>query len=130
MFRPAIVIGNNLPLSIFGCGSRWCSLVFLLFENIQMGKDLLYHSLLVDETDDTHFTDADQKPKTRVERQLLTEKELREIEKGSYLAALEVTGWRVSGQKGAARLLGINPSTFVSRMKKLGIDRPQSTSPS
>jgi PAS domain S-box-containing protein len=68
---------------------------------------------------------AGQKTKTRAKKQLLTEKELREIERDSFLSALEVTGWRVSGQKSAARLLGINPSTFVSRMKKLGIDRPQ-----
>lgn len=57
-------------------------------------------------------------------KRLLTAKDIMRIEKESFLTALETTGWRVSGAKGAARLLGFNPSTFVSRMKKLGIDRP------
>ncbi|NJR31213.1 hypothetical protein HC762_00185 [bacterium] len=39
---------------------------------------------------------------------------------------LDVTGWRVSGERGAARLLGIKPTTLMARMKKLGIERPVS----
>jgi hydrogenase-4 transcriptional activator len=35
--------------------------------------------------------------------------------------ALEKTQGRISGDRGAARLLRINPSTLRSRMKKLGI---------
>ena len=34
---------------------------------------------------------------------------------------LRSTNWRVYGQKGAARLLGLHPNTLYSRMKKLGI---------
>ena len=56
--------------------------------------------------------------------EILTASELQRLEYDSYTLALERTGWRVSGVKGAAHLLGINPSTFVSRMKKLGIERP------
>ncbi len=37
---------------------------------------------------------------------------------------LEATGWRVSGENGAAQLVGMNPSTMASRMKALGIKRP------
>jgi DNA-binding NtrC family response regulator/ligand-binding sensor domain-containing protein len=37
--------------------------------------------------------------------------------------ALAVTGGRVSGDRGAANLLGINPKTLASRMKRLGIGR-------
>ena len=40
------------------------------------------------------------------------------------LTVLEGTGWRVRGAGGAAQLLGLNPSTLESRMKKLGIHRP------
>jgi transcriptional regulator with PAS, ATPase and Fis domain len=40
--------------------------------------------------------------------------------------ALEKTGWRIAGPKGAASLLGMNPSTLRSRMHKLGIIRPKS----
>jgi len=37
---------------------------------------------------------------------------------------LEQTGRRVRGSGKAAELLGINPSTLESRMKKLDIRRP------
>lgn len=67
--------------------------------------------------------DRDIKPASRPNR-LLTQKDLQRIEKENILSALETTGWRVSGAKGAARLLGMNPSTFASRMKKLGVVRP------
>jgi len=36
--------------------------------------------------------------------------------------ALKITDGRIHGPEGAAQLLGINPSTLRSRMKKLGID--------
>lgn len=49
---------------------------------------------------------------------------LEENERIHILKALETTRWRVSGEKGAARLLGMNRTTLESRMKKLGITRP------
>ena len=48
---------------------------------------------------------------------------LQEIEKEHILSSLQVTGGKVSGQGGAAELLGLKPSTLESRMKKLGIGR-------
>ena len=42
------------------------------------------------------------------------------------LSVLGKTGWRIEGPKGAALLLGTNPSTLRTRMKKLGITRPGS----
>jgi len=35
------------------------------------------------------------------------------------------SGWKIKGADGAARRLGLNPGTLYSRMKKLGIRRPQ-----
>jgi len=46
--------------------------------------------------------------------------------KEQILSALSRTGWRVEGPHGAAAILGINPSTLRTRMKKLGIVRPGS----
>ncbi len=46
---------------------------------------------------------------------------LEENERRHILKALELTGGRVSGAKGAAKLLNINPNTLTSRMKKLGL---------
>jgi len=48
---------------------------------------------------------------------------LEELERKHILAVLEVTGGRVSGERGAAKLLGMKPTTLDARMKKLGISR-------
>ena len=48
---------------------------------------------------------------------------LEENERQHILRALDMTGWRVSGEKGATKLLNINASTLDSRMRKLGIRR-------
>ncbi len=48
---------------------------------------------------------------------------LAESERQQILNALEQTNWRVSGDRGAARLLGLKPTTLESRMKRLGIRR-------
>jgi PAS domain S-box-containing protein len=48
---------------------------------------------------------------------------LEAVEKQHIEAVLEQTGWVVEGEKGAARILGLNPSTLRYRMKKLNIAR-------
>ncbi|MCI0484074.1 MAG: sigma 54-interacting transcriptional regulator [candidate division NC10 bacterium] len=50
---------------------------------------------------------------------------LQELEREHIIQALELTGWRVSGEKGAAKLLGLKPTTLEARMKKLGIKRKE-----
>jgi DNA-binding NtrC family response regulator/ligand-binding sensor domain-containing protein len=50
---------------------------------------------------------------------------LEEMEKNYIIEVLEMTQWKVSGEKGAAKVLDINPQTLVSRMKKLGIQKPK-----
>ncbi len=57
-------------------------------------------------------------------RRVLTVREIDQIERENILLALELTGWRVAGEGGAAQLLGMNPSTLASRLKALGIARP------
>ncbi|MFC2103198.1 sigma 54-interacting transcriptional regulator [Bacteroidota bacterium] len=47
------------------------------------------------------------------------------LEKQHIIEALELTKWKVSGDNGAAKILDINPQTLVSRMKKLGIQKPK-----
>ncbi|WP_447601142.1 sigma 54-interacting transcriptional regulator [Nitrospira sp. Nam80] len=49
---------------------------------------------------------------------------LEEVERQHIVDALEQTNWRVSGDKGAAKILGLNATTLEARMKKLGIIRP------
>jgi len=51
---------------------------------------------------------------------------LAEVERNHILKILEATGWKIEGNNGAAQILGLAPSTIRSRMKKLGIKRPES----
>ena len=51
---------------------------------------------------------------------------LEELERTHIIGVLERTGWRVSGEKGAAKILGLKPTTLEARMKKLGITRKAS----
>ncbi len=55
---------------------------------------------------------------------VLTARELEEFERSNIIRALGSCGWRISGESGAARLLGIPPTTLSSRMKVLKIRRP------
>ena len=46
-----------------------------------------------------------------------------DVERAHVLRVLYATGWRIEGPSGAARALGLKPSTLRSRMRKLGIRR-------
>jgi formate hydrogenlyase transcriptional activator len=48
---------------------------------------------------------------------------LEQVERAHIIRALKETHWMIHGKKGAAEILGINPSTLRSRMQKLGIKR-------
>jgi PAS domain S-box-containing protein len=52
-----------------------------------------------------------------------TAKELEDLERENIIAALKVSDWKVAGANGAAKLLGIKPTTLSSRMKALGVER-------
>lgn len=56
-------------------------------------------------------------------QRIRTIQELQNLERENIRLALEQTRWKVSGEKGAAQLLGMNSSTLASRMKALGITR-------
>jgi formate hydrogenlyase transcriptional activator len=49
---------------------------------------------------------------------------LEEIERDHILSVLEQVGWRVSGERGAASILGLKRTTLEARMGKLRISRP------
>jgi len=50
-----------------------------------------------------------------------TLKEMEELERNNLQRALKAAQGRVSGERGAAELLGMNPSTLRSRLKALGV---------
>jgi len=50
---------------------------------------------------------------------------LEDLEREHILSVLESVGWRVSGDRGAARILGLKRTTLEARLRKLGISRPR-----
>lgn len=53
---------------------------------------------------------------------------LDDVEKQHILTVLSGTKWRINGPDGAGAILNIHPNTLRSRMKKLGIERPDAIS--
>jgi transcriptional regulator with GAF, ATPase, and Fis domain len=49
---------------------------------------------------------------------------LEAIERAHIQRVLEENGWRIEGERGPARILGLNPSTLRARLRKLGIRKP------
>jgi len=41
---------------------------------------------------------------------------------------LEAANWKISGPESASELLGVKPTTLLSRMAKWGLKRPESAS--
>jgi transcriptional regulator with GAF, ATPase, and Fis domain len=56
---------------------------------------------------------------------VLTERECRDRERANVLRALDRTEGRIYGRDGAARLLGINPTTLASRLRAFKIAYPR-----
>lgn len=57
--------------------------------------------------------------------EVMTEVEMRNVERQNTIAALERHNWKISGPRSAAEYLGINAATLRSRMRVMGIRKPQ-----
>ncbi|MDT7043128.1 sigma-54 dependent transcriptional regulator [Candidatus Nitronereus thalassa] len=68
-----------------------------------------------------NFASEKSRHRDGVSRRLAT---LEEIERDHILVVLKHTNWLIEGQRGAGSILGLNPSTLRSRMKKLNIKKP------
>nr|WP_277302644.1 helix-turn-helix domain-containing protein [Pseudomonas viridiflava] len=53
---------------------------------------------------------------------VLTDAQVRELERRNMRAALEATRGKLFGKGGAAELLGLKPTTLASRLKRLDIE--------
>jgi PAS domain S-box-containing protein len=58
---------------------------------------------------------------------VMTDTELRDLERANLTRALEAAGGKISGPGGAAEMVGLKPNTLSSRLKALGIERPRSS---
>ncbi|MBU6410071.1 MAG: sigma 54-interacting transcriptional regulator [Verrucomicrobia bacterium] len=57
--------------------------------------------------------------------EFLTELEMQQRQRDNLLVVLEKTRWKIKGMDGAAELLGVKPTTLLSRIKKMGLERPR-----
>ncbi|CAD5202348.1 sigma 54-interacting transcriptional regulator [Pseudomonas sp. FEN] len=71
-----------------------------------------------------HTLTADSPPPT-----ILTDAQIRELERSNMMAALKAADGKLFGKGGAAQLLGIKPTTLASRFKRLEI-KPGESQPS
>jgi DNA-binding NtrC family response regulator len=55
----------------------------------------------------------------------LTEAEVERFVRDNLVAALEAANWKISGPDSAAELMGLKPTTLLSRMTKWGLKRPE-----
>ena len=91
--------------------------------NVRELENVIFRNVLLSDT--LEITDID----LPTQRQEASEKKMKTIlenERDHILSVLEQCNWKVFGNGGAAEILEINISTLNSRMKKLGISRPQS----
>lgn len=60
---------------------------------------------------------------TLQDRAIISDVKIQQIVENNMLAALEQCHWKVFGDTGAAKLLGMKPTTLASRIKRLGLSR-------
>lgn len=59
------------------------------------------------------------------DRQNTERKTFKEMERAYIVETLEHAGWKIEGRMGAARQLGLKPSTLRNKMRRLKIIRPK-----
>jgi transcriptional regulator with GAF, ATPase, and Fis domain len=84
--------------------------------NIRELRNVIEHAAIISTTDELKVKLPENSSRTMSPRLTLEEMERR------YIAdVIRQTGWRIKGDGGAAQILGMNPATLYSRMKKLDI---------
>jgi DNA-binding NtrC family response regulator len=68
---------------------------------------------------------AEPSPDGTAQPKFLTEAELQRRERDNLVQVLEAANWKIGGTDGAAELLGVKPTTLLSRMDKWGIKKPE-----
>lgn len=89
--------------------------------NVRELENIIERAVIISQGNKLNLGDSLPKPKDTTKKKKIAS--LEENEKDHILKALEFTNWRVSGEKGAAKLLGVKRTTLEARMKKLNINR-------
>ena len=90
--------------------------------NVRELQNIIEHSLVTSKGEYLDVPEAYFLEKAE-DRRLLTYPSLEDYERNYIENVLQHTGGVLYGSKGAAKILGLKPSTLQSRMKKLGIEK-------
>jgi len=91
--------------------------------NVRELEHVIERAMIVSQDSDLELGEWLVRPTTSVGKAQIPT--LEELEREHIQQVLKASGWRVSGEKGAAQLLGLKPTTLEARMRKLGIVRKQ-----
>jgi PAS domain S-box-containing protein len=86
--------------------------------NVRELENVLERAVINSSGPKLHLVDELKKPHKDL---MAARKTLNEVERDYIIRVLEQTNWKVSGQNGAAEILGLNRSTLRARIRKLGI---------
>ncbi|HZE84520.1 MAG TPA: sigma 54-interacting transcriptional regulator [Puia sp.] len=95
--------------------------------NIRELENLIERAMILSPGNTLEYGDWLPVPKSRDEagnpsaKSEAPRKKLEELEKEHIIDVLKSTKWKVSGENGAAKILGLNSTTLEARIKKLGI---------
>jgi formate hydrogenlyase transcriptional activator len=90
--------------------------------NVRELQNVIERAVILSRTSRLELDDSLSAPAARTRTKSIAS--LEEVEREHILSVLESVGWRVSGDKGAAKILGLKRTTLEARMSKLGISRP------
>jgi formate hydrogenlyase transcriptional activator len=90
--------------------------------NVRELQNVLERAVILSRTNRLELDDSLPGPLTGP--RTIANRTLEEIEREHILSVLESVGWRVGGDHGAGKILGLKRTTLEARMSKLGIKRP------
>ena len=97
--------------------------------NIREMQNVIERAVILSRGPVLHIPSADLKPRIPDGGEMNGFATLEEVERRHILSVLEQTNWVFAGPNGAAVRLGIKRPTLQFRMQKLGITRPQRSTP-
>lgn len=87
--------------------------------NIRELRNMVEYAMIISKNKTLHI-----KPPSFSEATDANNRKLKDVERMHILNVLKRNGWRIRGKNGASEILGLKPSTLYSKMKRLGIKRP------
>lgn len=91
--------------------------------NIRELENIIERAVIISDGDTLDLRSSFKRSQSKTVDKPPTFLSFEEMQRKHILEALKLTNWRVTGPRGAARLLHLNDRTLASKMRKLGIRR-------